>query len=85
MARGVPDGLARAVEKRKLKKGDEKPSSVVGQSYAGDAVMVRPERITAYDACVGDMASPIFPVCLIKGLFEKLFEDPAFTVRWCSP
>ena len=77
----VPDmaKFGKVFDFRRLNRGEEKPVSLVGKAYAGDAVLVRPEWIAEYDGCVGDAGSLIFPVSLIKGLFGKLFEDPAFT------
>ncbi len=52
--------------------------SLVGRRYAGGAILLRPERIAAYDEAVGDAGSLVFPVALVKEPFLKLFEDPEF-------
>jgi len=52
--------------------------SLVGRKYRGAAILVRPERMAAYDAVVGDTASPVFPVSLVKELFMKFLDDPEF-------
>ncbi|HXX95217.1 MAG TPA: MaoC/PaaZ C-terminal domain-containing protein, partial [Planctomycetota bacterium] len=52
--------------------------SLVGRVYRAGAILVRPERLAAYGAVVGDTASPVFPVTLIRELFVKLVDDPEF-------
>jgi len=52
--------------------------SLIGRKYGGAAQLIRPERLAAYDAAVGDEGSLIFPVTLVKDPFVKLFEDPDF-------
>jgi acyl dehydratase/putative sterol carrier protein len=52
--------------------------SLVGRSYRAGAILVRPERLGAYDAVVGDAGSAVFPVTLVKELFMKFLEDPEF-------
>ena len=52
--------------------------SLVGKSYRAGAILLRPERLAAYDAVVGDTSSPVFPVTLVKELFMKLIDDPDF-------
>jgi len=52
--------------------------SLIGKRYGGAAQLIRPERLAAYDAAVGDEGSIIFPVTLVKDPFVKLFEDPDF-------
>ncbi len=52
--------------------------ALVGRRYLGQAALVRPEHLAAYDEAVGDRGSLIFPVSLIKGLFSQLFNDPEF-------
>jgi acyl dehydratase len=50
----------------------------VGRVYRAGAILVRPERLAAYDAVVGDTGSPVFPVTLVRDLFMKLVDDPEF-------
>jgi acyl dehydratase len=52
--------------------------SLVGKRFGGAAILIRPEKLAAYDAAVGDSGSLIFPVTLVKDPFVKLFEDPDF-------
>jgi NAD(P)-dependent dehydrogenase (short-subunit alcohol dehydrogenase family)/acyl dehydratase/putative sterol carrier protein len=52
--------------------------SLIGKRYGGAAILIRPEKLAAYDAAVEDTESLIFPVTLVKDPFVKLFEDPDF-------
>jgi NAD(P)-dependent dehydrogenase (short-subunit alcohol dehydrogenase family)/acyl dehydratase/putative sterol carrier protein len=52
--------------------------ALIGKKYGGAAQLIRPEKLAAYDAAVGDQGSLIFPVTLVKDPFVKLFEDPDF-------
>src|SRR5579862_2151911 len=52
--------------------------SLIGKRYGGSAQLIRPEKLAAYDAAVGDQGSIVFPVTLVKDPFVKLFEDPEF-------
>src|SRR6185295_3157411 len=52
--------------------------SLIGKKYGGAAMLIRPEKLSAYDAAVEDAGSLIFPVTLVKDPFVKLFEDPDF-------
>jgi NAD(P)-dependent dehydrogenase (short-subunit alcohol dehydrogenase family)/acyl dehydratase/putative sterol carrier protein len=52
--------------------------SLIGKRYGGAAILIRPEKLAAYDSAVGDTGSLIFPVTLVKDPFVKLFEDPDF-------
>jgi NAD(P)-dependent dehydrogenase (short-subunit alcohol dehydrogenase family)/acyl dehydratase/putative sterol carrier protein len=52
--------------------------SLIGKRYGGAAQLIRPEKLAAYDAAVGDDGSIVFPVTLVKDPFVKLFEDPDF-------
>ncbi|HVR85878.1 MAG TPA: SDR family NAD(P)-dependent oxidoreductase [Planctomycetota bacterium] len=52
--------------------------SLIGRHYGGAAQLIRPEKLAAYDAAVGDEGSIVFPVTLVKDPFVKLFEDPDF-------
>jgi NAD(P)-dependent dehydrogenase (short-subunit alcohol dehydrogenase family)/acyl dehydratase/putative sterol carrier protein len=51
---------------------------LVRRLYTGAPILVRPERMKAFDDVVGDPGSPVFPVTLIKEPFLKLFKDPDF-------
>ena len=52
---------------------------LVGRLYTAAPILLKAERIAAYNEVVGDPDSPIFPVTLIKEPFTKLFADPDFT------
>ena len=52
--------------------------SLIGRSYRGQAILVRPEPLAAYDEAVGDKGSLVFPVTLIRELFAQFFNDPDF-------
>jgi acyl dehydratase len=52
--------------------------ALIGKKYGGAAMLIRPEKLAAYDAAVEDTGSLIFPVTLVKDPFVKLFEDPDF-------
>jgi acyl dehydratase/putative sterol carrier protein len=52
--------------------------SLIGRRYGGAAQLIRPEKLAAFDATVGDQGSVVFPVTLVKDPFVKLFEDPDF-------
>src|SRR6185295_7662363 len=52
--------------------------SLIGRKYGGAAMLIRPEKLAAYDGAVEDAGSLIFPVTLVKDPFVKLFEDPEF-------
>jgi acyl dehydratase/putative sterol carrier protein len=52
--------------------------SLIGRKYGGAAILVRPEKLAAYDAAIEDTGSLVFPVTLVKDPFVKLFEDPDF-------
>jgi len=52
--------------------------ALVGKRYGGAAMLIRPERLSAYEATVEDPGTLIFPVTLVKDPFVKLFEDPDF-------
>ncbi|MBI3857449.1 MAG: SDR family NAD(P)-dependent oxidoreductase [Planctomycetes bacterium] len=52
--------------------------ALIGKRFDGAALLIRPERLAAYDAAVEDAGSLIFPVTLGKDPFVKLFEDPDF-------
>jgi NAD(P)-dependent dehydrogenase (short-subunit alcohol dehydrogenase family)/acyl dehydratase/putative sterol carrier protein len=52
--------------------------SLIGHRYGGGALLVRPEKMAAYDDAVGDKDSLIFPVTLVKELFVKFIEDTEF-------
>ena len=52
--------------------------SLIGKKYGGAAMLIRPEKLAAYEAAVEDAGTLIFPVTLVKDPFVKLFEDPDF-------
>jgi NAD(P)-dependent dehydrogenase (short-subunit alcohol dehydrogenase family)/acyl dehydratase/putative sterol carrier protein len=52
--------------------------ALIGKRYGGAAMLIRPERLAAYEATVEDPGTLIFPVTLVKDPFVKLFEDPDF-------
>jgi NAD(P)-dependent dehydrogenase (short-subunit alcohol dehydrogenase family)/acyl dehydratase/putative sterol carrier protein len=52
--------------------------SLIGHRYQSGAVLLRPERLAAYDQAVGDTGSLVFPVTLVEGLFMKFLGDPDF-------
>jgi NAD(P)-dependent dehydrogenase (short-subunit alcohol dehydrogenase family)/acyl dehydratase/putative sterol carrier protein len=52
--------------------------SLIGKKYGGAAMLIRPEKLAAYEAAVEDPGTLIFPVTLVKELFMKLLEDPDF-------
>jgi NAD(P)-dependent dehydrogenase (short-subunit alcohol dehydrogenase family)/acyl dehydratase/putative sterol carrier protein len=52
--------------------------SLIGKRYGGAAMLIRPERLAAYEATVEDPGTLVFPVTLVKDPFVKLFEDPDF-------
>jgi NAD(P)-dependent dehydrogenase (short-subunit alcohol dehydrogenase family)/acyl dehydratase/putative sterol carrier protein len=52
--------------------------SLIGKKYGGAALLIRPEKLAAYEAAVEDPGTLIFPVTLVKDPFVKLFEDPDF-------
>jgi acyl dehydratase/putative sterol carrier protein len=52
--------------------------SLIGKRYGGAAQLIRPEKLAAFGAAVGDEGSIVFPVTLVKEPFVKLFEDPDF-------
>jgi NAD(P)-dependent dehydrogenase (short-subunit alcohol dehydrogenase family)/acyl dehydratase/putative sterol carrier protein len=52
--------------------------ALIGKRYGGAALLIRPEKLAAYEATVEDPGTLIFPVTLVKDPFVKLFEDPDF-------
>jgi NAD(P)-dependent dehydrogenase (short-subunit alcohol dehydrogenase family)/acyl dehydratase/putative sterol carrier protein len=52
--------------------------SLIGKKYGGAAMLIRPEKLAAYEAAVEDPGTLIFPVTLVKDPFVKFFEDPDF-------
>ncbi|HEX7899445.1 MAG TPA: SDR family NAD(P)-dependent oxidoreductase [Planctomycetota bacterium] len=53
--------------------------ALVGRLYTAAPILLKGERMAAYNEVVGDPDSPIFPVTLIKEPFTKFFSDPDFT------
>jgi NAD(P)-dependent dehydrogenase (short-subunit alcohol dehydrogenase family)/acyl dehydratase/putative sterol carrier protein len=52
--------------------------SLIGKKFGGAAMLIRPEKLAAYEAAVEDPGTLIFPVTLVKDPFVKFLEDPDF-------